>query len=147
VKPYEIVSLVIAFIGVSISVLFLIREKVTAKLSVKQMQILEREEKQKAQADIHVNLVREGGTDYRFLITNVSSVSAKDVQFELQDCPDSPLVSGDYNHKLPAPILNPGGTIRLIAAIHLGSPSAYTAMVSWTDPDEERRYKKFYLTL
>lgn len=148
---YQIVSLAVAFGAIMISVISLIRisrvQKVTAQLEAKQLQILEREEKQKTQADIQVYLVREGGANYSFLIKNVGSVSAKDVQFELQDCPDSPLVTGDYNRKLPAPILNPGGTIRLMAAIHQKSPSVYNGVVSWTNPDKERHSKEFYLTL
>lgn len=148
---YEIGKLIITLGAFMISVISLYRthrlQKVTAELRAKQLQIIEREEKQNAQADIHADLVHEGGADYSFLITNVGSVSAKDVQFELRNCPNSPLVSGDYDHKLPAPILNPRGKIRLIAAIHMGSPSAFTALVSWTDPDGRRRLKEFYLTL
>lgn len=155
---YEILALLVSLLAVVISAVSLIRlsrvqkqqvrlQEATAKLSERQLEVLEHEEKKKSRARLQAELVNEGGGNYVFCITNVGGTVAANVQLELVDCLDSPLIEGDVKEKLPAPILNAGDRIRLIAAMDFGSPSAYRAKVSWTNPNGEPASEEFYLTL
>jgi hypothetical protein len=91
-------------------------------------------------ADVRVDL-EQVGRDYKFVITNWGSASARDVTFDL-DVPDgspSPLVGGDYDAKIPIRELAPGSRVPLYAAITFGMGSAFPARWSWLNPDGERQ--------
>jgi hypothetical protein len=70
------------------------------------------------------------GKTYRFRVTNISDVEAKNVELKLlvEKPEDSPLIKSDYESKFPVPKLQPGCFVTLIAAIHFGSPTAYNAV-------------------
>lgn len=152
---YNLLSLLISLLAVIIAAVSLSRtrrvqeeqiklQKVTADLSAKQLTVLERDEKEKISADIHADLVNEGGGSYSFMISNIGSAPASNVEFDTEP---SSLILGDHERKLPAPILNPHGTIKLLANIHMGSPPTFKAKASWTNPDGKQDSKEFYLTL
>ncbi|MGK2915039.1 MAG: hypothetical protein ACSLE5_11440 [Porticoccaceae bacterium] len=144
---YEVLTVVLACIAVFVSLIVwsgqrrMQREandlqRATAELAKKQLEILLREEKGKSTARLSLDLFRDGKT-YRFRVTNVGEVEAKDVEMELlvKKPEDNPIIGSEYAEKFPAKKLMPGSSITLIAAIHLGSPSAYNAMLKWTNPD------------
>ena len=122
-------------------------QRATSELAKKQLEILLREEKGKNAARLSFDIFKDGKT-YRFRITNISDVDAKNVDLRLLVKPgDSPLVKNDYEAKFPVPKLQPGSSVTLIAAIHLGSPTAYNAVLSWVNPDGTEVSEETYAAL
>ena len=93
-------------------------------------------------ADVRVDLERQGN-DYKFIITNWGRVPAREVRFALavKEGGTTPLISGDYDEKIPIPELAPGGRCPLFAALTFGTGTAFQGMWSWRNPDgsEESR--------
>ena len=157
---YEVLSILIACVAAVISLVVwsgqrkLAREandlqRATSELAKKQLAILLREEKGKDTARLSLELVRESKSSFRFRITNISDVDARDVEFELllKDPSDSPLIDSEYAEKFPAKRLGPGNSVSLIAAITLASPTAYNALLKWTNPDGSRSEEETYAAL
>lgn len=143
----EVLSLLIACVAAIISLVTwngqrkLQREandlqRATSDLAKKQLEILLREDKEKIQARLAFDLVRDGKS-FRFRISNISTVDARDVEMELllANPKDSPIIKSEYAQKMPAKQLAPGSAVTLIAALHLGSPTAFNARLKWRNPD------------
>ncbi|PSW44385.1 hypothetical protein [Photobacterium leiognathi] len=158
-SEYEVLSVILSSLAALISLIVwngqrklqresLDMQKATAELAKKQLEILLREDKEKSTARLKVDLVKSGN-GYKFVITNISNVDAKNISFELLvDNPrNNPLVGSDVNSKLPAPKLSPGSELSLLAAIHLGSPTAYNALLTWTNPNGEAVSDETYVSL
>jgi hypothetical protein len=91
-------------------------------------------------AEVRIDL-EQVGRDYKFIITNWGSASARDVIFEL-DLPEgapSPIVPGDYDAKIPIPEFTPGSRVSLFAAITFGMGTAFPARWSWQNPNGTRQ--------
>ncbi|MEA3238595.1 MAG: hypothetical protein U9Q94_02300 [Candidatus Bipolaricaulota bacterium] len=89
-------------------------------------------------ADVRVSL--EGfSPKYRFVITNWGEREARDVHFELESPPgrESPLVRGDYDEKIPIPVLAPGTQCTLL----------FDAKWSWRNLDGSEEHRESRLTL
>lgn len=123
-------------------------QRATAKLAEKQLELLLRDERGKSAARLSLDLFRDGKT-YRFRLTNVGEAEARDAEIELvlQRPDDSPIIDSEYAEKFPAKRLMPGSSVTLIAALHLGSPTAYNAILSWTNPDGTRVKEEAYVAL
>ncbi|KAE8437126.1 hypothetical protein [Vreelandella piezotolerans] len=157
-SKYEILSVLLGCIATIVSLIVWFGQRkiqkesndlqrATSELAKKQLEILLREERGKNTARLSVDLFKDGKT-YRFRITNISDVDAKDVDLNLLVKPeDSPLVKNDYEAKFPVPKLQPGSSVTLIAAIHLGSPTAYNAVLSWVNPDGTKVSEETYAAL
>ena len=158
-SEYETLSVILSSLAALISLIVwngqrklqresLDMQKATADLAKKQLEILVREDKEKSTARLKLDLVKSGN-GYKFIISNISSVDAKDISFDLLvDNPrHNPLVDSDVNSKLPAPKLSPGSELSLLAAIHLGSPTAYNALLTWTNPNGETVTDETYVSL
>lgn len=156
---YEILSIVLACFAVIVSCVVwrghqkLQREsndlqRATSELARKQLEILLREEKGKNTARLLLDLFKDEKT-YRFRITNISEVDASDVEMELlvKKPEDNPIISSEYVQKFPAEKIPPGSSVTLIAALHLGSPTAYNALLKWTNPDGTKVQEKTYVAL
>jgi hypothetical protein len=156
---YELLSIVIACVAAITSLVVwngqrkLQREandlqRATSKLAEKQLELLLREEKGKNTARLSLALVHEGKA-YRFRITNISDVDALNVNLSLilPKPEDSPLIEAECREKLPAKRLLPGTSVSLIAALHLGSPTAYNAILSWGNPDGSSSEEETYAAL
>jgi hypothetical protein len=159
VTQYEILTIVLASVAVIVSLVVwngqrkMQREandlqRATSELAKKQLEILLREEKGKNTARLSLQLYRDGKT-YRFRVSNISDVDAKDVDMQLimQKKEDNPLIASEYSEKFPIKRLQPGTSVSLIAAIHLGSPSAYNALLKWSNPDGSRVEEETYVAL
>jgi len=156
---YEILSVVLACIALIVS--FVVwtgqrriqgesndLQRATSELAKKQLDILLREEQGKNTARLSLVILRDGKT-YRFRITNISQVDARDVEMELlvKKPEDSPIIPSEYAEKFPAREIPPGGAVTLIAALHLGSPTAYNALLKWTNPDGSKAQEQTYVAL
>ena len=139
----EILTLLVSLVAVAISWVSLVRtrrlserqlelQETTAALAAKQLTQIEQSEAAQATADIRVELTKLG-KGYCFLIINRGPGIAYSLDFELIDCADSPLLRGEIARKLPYPELRPDSRVKLRAALHMGSPTVYTARVSWQD--------------
>lgn len=156
---FEILALVIACIAALISLVTwngqrkLQREsndlqRATSELAKKQLEILLREDREKTQARLALDLVRDGKS-FRFRISNISTIDAYDVGMELllDNQKDNPLIKSEYDQKMPAKKLAPGSAVTLIAALHLGSPTAFNARLSWRNPDGTAMEDQTYASL
>ncbi|WP_415844724.1 hypothetical protein ACMYUJ_17670 [Stutzerimonas zhaodongensis] len=158
-SKYEILSVVLGCLAMFVSLVVWFGQRkmqreandlqrATSELSKKQLEILLREEKGLNTARVSFDIIKDGKS-YRFRITNISDVDAKNVELELllKDPDDSPLIASDYNDKFPVPRLQPGCSVTLIAAIHMGSPTAYNAILSWINPDGNEVAEETYAAL
>lgn len=99
-------------------------------------------------ADVRVDL-EKSGRDYKFIITNWGRVPAREVTFDLDLEPgrSSPLVSGDYDVKIPIPELAPGARCPLWAALTFGSGTTFPARWTWRNPDGSVDTRKSLLAI
>ncbi|MEL0647742.1 hypothetical protein V6248_09950 [Pseudoalteromonas agarivorans] len=123
-------------------------QKATSELAKKQLEILVKDDDAKSSARLKLDLI-SSGRSHKFVITNISSIDALNVNFQLLLSSDdfSPLIASDVDEKLPAPKLPPGSSISLLAAIHDSSPLAYNAKLMWTNPDGEVMNDNTYVCL
>ena len=154
---YEVLGILVAIVAVIISTVSLVRtgklqrqqirlNELTEELSKKQLEIMAKGELANQQTHVEVAL-NKIGSSWQFLLTNMGTAVARNVNLELIDCPDSPLVRGDYDKKLPIHLLQPGQTVRLLASIHLGSPPNFKARISWTNQDDSDKTADYYLSI
>jgi hypothetical protein len=159
-SKFEILTIVIACISAFISLLAingqrrLQREandmqRATSALAQKQLEILEREDKENTQARVKLDLIKESKSNYKFYLSNISDQDARNVNLQLilANSSDDPIIKSDYKRKLPAKVISPGSSVSLIAALHLGSPTAYNAVVSWINPDGSETSYETYASL
>jgi len=146
-SPYEILTLLVALIGAVTGLTSLMRTRriaekqlefqaITAALAKRQLRVLERQENAESKADVTVELVKVGHTDFRFVLSNRGLAPATDVNFSIaEDSADNPLVRNEWERKVPYPKLEPGQSFTLIAALHLGSAMKYATHLTWRDAD------------
>jgi len=99
-------------------------------------------------ADVGVSL--EGfSPNYRFIITNWGKGDARDVHFELESPPgrETPLIRGDYEEKIPIPLLAPSIQCTLLTAITFSSGTVFDAKWSWRNLDGSEEDRESQLTL
>lgn len=145
---YEALALIVSCISALIAVLALAGnrklqkeandlQRATSKLAEKQLSILESKSKESNGARVKLDLIKEGKGQFKFYLTNISEHDARNVDLSLiLDNPsDDPIMKTEYEQKLPVPVLSPGSSVSLIAALHLGSPSAFNALVKWVNPN------------
>ena len=160
ITPYEIIATVLSVAAIAISVYALRAQhrlqkesnelqRATSQLAKKQLELLLHEDKLHNNARITLDLIKESRTSFKFVIANISNVDARNVNLELLlDNPaDSPLIASEVSQKLPAPRLSPGSSFTLIAALHMGSPLAYRAKLSWTNPDDTESVDETFVSL
>jgi len=124
-------------------------QRATSKLAEKQLEILDREDKSSGNARVKLDLVKEGKGQFKFYLTNIGEHDARNVDLNLiLDKPsDNPIIKSEYEQKLPVPVLSPGSSVSLIAALHLGSPTAYNAVVKWVNPSGKEESYETYAAL
>ena len=156
---YEILTLVLAALAAITSVTSIIRTRriaekqleyqaIAAALAKAQLAVLKRQEGTLTKADVTVELVKVGRTDFRFVISNRRAVPATDVTFTIaEDSPDNPLIRNECERKLPYPKLEPGQSFTLIAALHLRSAMQYATRLAWRSPDGIRVTRDVHVAL
>lgn len=97
-------------------------------------------------ADVRVDLEQQG-REYKFVITNWGRVPARGVTFDLdlKEGRISPLVSGDYDEKIPIPELAPGARCSIWAALTFGTGTTFHARWTWRNPDESQESRSSLL--
>lgn len=152
----DFLTLSISILSVIIAAVSLIRtrklaaeqlelERVTAELSAKQIQQIEREDQQRQRPDFHVDLTKLGN-DHYFLVANRGDGSAFDLNFELIDCSNSPLYE-DSVRMFPYAELKSQARVKVPAAIHLGSPRSYNVRLMWKERDGTEKSEDFTVYL
>ena len=155
----EILSILTALLAVGISFVSLLR---THKISVRQLElqetqtsfakfqhdVLAKEQKTKSRADIRLS-VRKQGNGYRLVITNIGSVTAKDIIFEavFGDDAESFLVESEMDQLLPITHLLPGQEVTMIIAPHTGTPRNFLAKILWFNERGEIEKQNQQVTL
>jgi len=113
----------------------------------KQLALLLENEKASARqplAHMKLDLINHGSS-YRFQVANVGEGVAREVSVSFIGY--DPSVAGDYSSKFPAPSIEPGSIISFLAAIYMDSPSSFSAVVSWTNPDGTRIDNSAYVAI
>ena len=144
---YEFLSICVSLIAAAAAATSLVRARavqekqlefqaITAALAQKQLELLQRQEQAKDKADITVQLVKAGRTDFRFVLFNQGKAAAVNVTMRIAEkSPDNPLIESECKRKLPYPRLEPGQSFTLIAALHMQSSMRYPVHVEWESPD------------
>lgn len=156
---HEILTLLVAVMGAVTGLTSLVRTRriaekqlefqaIAAALAKRQLQAVERQEDAQSKADVTVELVKVGRTDFRFVLSNRGAAPATDVDFKIaKDSPDDPLVRNECERKLPYPQLEPGQSFTLIAALHMGSAMKYATHLTWQNPDGSRGARDAHVVL
>lgn len=155
-STYEIISSLISVLAVVISVVALVRARKNDKrlleleevhAEVSRIQIAEHRERvdAKAKADLQLEFKKRGPSTYEFVISNIGHSTATQIHFSLDDNNEhNPLVSGDYDRKLPYPLLNRGNLFTLMAVIPLEiSQQVYHCTLTWTNTDGSQDKRSF----
>lgn len=151
---YQVLTLLVAIVAVIIAAVSFIKAGkiqkqqlrlniLTEELSKKQLNMISKDEILSNKARVEVDF-QPHRSHYHFTLTNASRVVARDVSYIFVDCPDNPIVG---NPNLPLSILQPGQTIRLLAARDFQSPPKYKVEVFWVDPDGSEQKKINILTV
>ena len=156
-SKFEVLSLTISIIAAIISTISLVRtrelakeqlelEKVTAELSRLQIESITEQKTDKTKPKFNVSLTKLGKT-YNFYITNIGQGSAYNVNFDLIDCEDSPLFASELVDIFPYQEMKPSSRIKLLASLHMNSPSKYQSRISWEDENGNKHEEIFWTTL
>ena len=160
---YEFLTLVTAIVALIVSTISLIRsrklaedqlklveeqlklEQVTAELSRLQIKIIAEQDSLKTKPLLNVAITKTGTSSY-FVIANRGQGSALDLDMELVDCLENPLMN-EVNQKLPFPKLRPNVPIKLRAAFHMSSALKYQVKLTWREiGDDERKEEVFWVS-
>ena len=142
-SSFEILTLVVSLVSVVIAMTSLVRtrglnerqlqlQEITSQLAERQLGQIEQAERERALPGLRVELAKIGKS-YRFLLVNRGASSAFHLTFEFVDCADPPVSRGELAEKFPYPELKPESRVRLLAAIHMGSPRVFTVRLAWKD--------------
>ena len=152
----EVLALCVPLIAAIIAVTSLVRrrkvaqeqlkhERKSAELAREQLSQLKEKQRQQPLPKLRVDFTKLGKS-YCFLIANRGEGSAFSLNFELVDCPDSPVV-GDLKEKFPHPELRSQSRLKVLAAIHHGSPTKYHVRLTWLDMADVEHTEDHYVSL
>lgn len=156
---YETLTLCVSVIAVVIAAVSLVRTRtvqrkqlelqaLAAALARKQLTLLQQDEETKNKANITVELVEAGRTDFRFVLSNQGKAAATKVNLGVaKNSSDNPLLADECERKLPYPRLEPGQSFTLIAALHMGSAMSYAIHLNWENPDGSKESRDVDVSL
>jgi hypothetical protein len=124
------------------------QQRATALLHEKQLELLVANDPKPASAHVKLELYK-AASGYRFRVTNLGPAAARNVSVRMNDesAEHNPIMEQDYNARFPAPIMEPDSSIEFLANIYIDSPSAFNAIVTWTDPDGVKIDNTAYVTI
>lgn len=151
----EAINALISIVAVIISLVALIRgrnnskklielEEIHAQLSRKQLEEYENMEAEKLKASLGV-ILRSEGSSGKFIIENKGPALAKNIYFYLTEEGDhNHLVGGDFETKIPYPLLNPGESYHFLASFPLAvTQTVYGVNLRWHTEDGIQHKKTF----
>lgn len=146
---YEVLSLLVALLAVTISLVSLHRSNKTParQLELQEAQteftrfqhdVLAREQAKKEKADIRITPVKDSN-NYRLMISNIGDATAHDIVFEaiFNDGEESFLIESEMDAMLPITHLLPDQKVSMIIAPHMGSASSCLAKITWLNEDRK----------
>lgn len=155
---YEIISIGISFLALVLSAKSwfsskdigrkqLELQRSTSALAKKQLELLLIKESESVSAKLAFQAVKDGNR-HKFILENTGKVLAKNVSFEFSPHGggESPLVGAEYARKFPVPVLAPGSSVGVLAAVHLGSATAFEVKLCWEDPGGEQREESTFVS-
>jgi hypothetical protein len=111
-------------------------QRVTAELSKRQLELIERDETIRNTAELSVDIHRHGN-GHRLVLRNIGQAEAKDVELQPlgEGIEDSLIDRDEVQAKFPVKRLRPSEEISLMAFMYLGSPLMFCIRLRWTHPD------------
>lgn len=151
---YEALTLLASLLALVVSTVSLVRgrklgqvqedlARITSELARRQIDSLDLATLEKAVPQLGIHITRLSKSSY-FIITNTGQGSAFDVDLELIDCSDNPLVTA--RDLLPYPELKPRSIVKLLASFHLASPLRYQVKLRWTIESGGRESEVFWVS-
>jgi hypothetical protein len=136
---YETLTLLASLLALVVSTVSLVRgrklgqvqedlARISSELARRQIDSLDLATLEKAVPQLGVHITTLARSSY-FIITNTGQGSAFNVDLELIDCSDNPLVTA--SDLLPCPELKPRSTVKLLASFCLASPLRYRCRILW----------------
>ena len=127
----ENLSIVEKVIGLIAAALALVGTLYSIKLTHRQMGSHKYD---KSQADVTVTLEEDRGREW-FVVANRGTCDPREACFEvITKCP-LPLVKGDYDEKIPVPVLRPGDRVQVLAAVAKDTGTAFDVRWQWLEVD------------
>ena len=111
--------------------------------------ILEKEQREAAQAnraEIGASFISIGSKNHRLKIFNKGRSPAKNVRIDFPDGNDV-IIESDIRNKFPLEIMDPGQSVELIAAVHMGTKRKHVIRLIWLDADGSEHEKTVHATL
>ena len=123
-------------------------QRVTAELSRKQLDLIQRQEQNAAETEVRVCLSAIGA-HYSVLIENIGTATASSVNLECLGSESQRLHLQDMEvkDKLPIEKLRPGESLSLNARVYMESPRVYEVALSWQIASGQSRRELFRLSL
>ncbi|GAB4228026.1 MAG: hypothetical protein Kow0032_07850 [Methyloligellaceae bacterium] len=97
-------------------------------------------------ADVGAKYVKLGSSKYKLRVFNKGKAVARNVRIEFPDG-ESSVPASELREKFPMEILEQHGSVDLIAAVSMDTPSKQTAVLRWEDDHSDSNEKTAYLTL
>lgn len=114
-------------------------QRATARLSARQLELIEKEEAAAKVAHLDLRLEKQG-SGHVLALTNYGPAMAHDIRLTSvgEGVEDSLLMPDELEAKFPMARLLPGTRVGLIARVYLGSPSKFLVRVEWRDGTGEK---------
>lgn len=158
---HELLTLITSIVALAISATSLIRsrklaedqsklaaeqlalERITAELSRLQIKNISEQDALRTKPRLNVAITKMSDSSH-FVIANTGQGSAFELNLELLDCTDNPII--DAAEKLPYPEMKPSSRVKLLAAMHMGSPSTYQVKLTWKEMSGEQKEEIFWVS-
>ena len=99
-----------------------------------------------SKANLGASFINIGKHSYRLKIWNQGKASAQNVRIEILDG-NRVFLESDIKSKFPLEILEPHGSVELLAAISIGSKNKYHIKLIWDDKAGKNQEKSLYPTI
>lgn len=122
-------------------------QRVTAELSKRQLETIEKEEAASKVANLDVQIERNGQS-YALVLTNYGPSPAFQVQLTPMGVGEEELLffPEELEAKFPIKRMFPSGRAILTARVYIGSPSSFKIRIDWLDGNGQRT-EEFNVTL
>jgi len=105
------------------------------------------EVKASRQAALDANFLKTG-TGYRLRVFNRGKAAARHVRIEFADAnSESVFIPSDVESKFPLKVMQPHGSVDLIAAVSMDSASKYSIRLLWEDDHSSSNERMVYPTI